>query len=72
MPVNVLALAGGPTVPRARSRGRSARLDRQPARRSRVRRAEGRRARELLDAGTSDYAVRHIPRDVLHDALDSG
>jgi 2-methylisocitrate lyase-like PEP mutase family enzyme len=70
VPLNVLALATAPPIPKLAAAGvRRVSTGSLPA--GAAYGALHEAAQELLDAGTSNYAARHIPRDVLRDALDS-
>ena len=68
IPVNVLALATAPPIPQLAAAG-VRRVSTGSLLAGAAYGALHTAAQELLDAGTSNYAERHIPRDVLHDAL---
>ncbi len=70
VPVNVLALTTAPPIPQLAAAGvRRVSTGSLPA--GAAYGALYAAAQELLDAGTSNYATRHIPRDVLRAALGS-
>ena len=68
VPVNVLALATAPPIPQLAAAG-VRRVSTGSLLAGVAYGALHAAAQELLEAGTSDYARRHIPRDVLQDAL---
>ena len=68
VPVNVLALATAPPIPQLAAAG-VRRVSTGSLLAGAAYGALHAAAQELLDAGTSNYAARHIPRDVLRDAL---
>jgi 2-methylisocitrate lyase-like PEP mutase family enzyme len=69
VPVNVLALATAPPIPQLAAAG-VRRVSTGSLLAGAAYGALHTAAQELADAGTSNYAVRHIPRAVLQDALD--
>ena len=68
VPVNVLALATAPPIPQLAAAG-VRRVSTGSLLAGAAYGALHTAAHELADAGTSNYATRHIPRDVLRDAL---
>ena len=69
--MNVLALATAPPIPQLAAAG-VRRVSTGSLLAGAAYGALHEAAQELLESGTSNYAARHIPRDVMREALGDG